>query len=98
VIRLGGIVVSFNLRLVIVANVPSDAIHAVESEHRGEGPSAVLYIPAVPLSPINAAYLKDQSESFLAGIPPPDFPGGVGERQFIGRGTMEDMSESAKQG
>nr|XP_031862959.1 uncharacterized protein CI109_001434 [Kwoniella shandongensis]KAA5530031.1 hypothetical protein CI109_001434 [Kwoniella shandongensis] len=69
-----------------------DVIHAVESTHQGSGPSAVLYIPAVPLTPQNAEYVKDQRESYLNGTPAPDFPGGVGESQFVGRGEDRDIS------
>lgn len=69
----------------------SDTIHAVESEHKGTGPSAVMYIPAVPLTPKNLEYIKDQKEAFLAGTPAPDFPGGVGESAFEGRGVVSDI-------
>lgn len=72
-----------------------DAIHSVESQHAGTGPSSVLYIPAVPLTAINVDYIRDQRECFLNRIPPPDFPGGVGESQFTGTGTAADI-ESAE--
>ncbi|OWT37385.1 hypothetical protein C362_04398 [Cryptococcus neoformans Bt1] len=68
-----------------------DMIHSVESMHKGEGPSAVLYIPAVPLTPQNVDYIRDQRRSFMEGKPAPDFPGGVGESQFVGRGKVEDI-------
>ncbi|ORY24395.1 hypothetical protein BCR39DRAFT_561571 [Naematelia encephala] len=68
-----------------------DVIHAVEAEHRGTGPSAVMYIPSVPLTAQNAEYVRDQRESFLAARPPPDFPGGVGESGFQGTGREEDV-------
>ncbi|EMD32980.1 hypothetical protein CERSUDRAFT_57601 [Gelatoporia subvermispora B] len=48
-----------------------DLIHAVEAEHNGSGDSSVLYIPAVPLTQDNAAYLRDQLQNFEAGVPPP---------------------------
>lgn len=66
-------------------------IHSVESVHQGKGPSAVLYIPAVPLTPQNAEYVRDQRNQFMQGRPAPDFPGGVGESNFVGRGTQEDI-------
>lgn len=66
-------------------------IHSVESMHKGKGPSAVLYIPAVPLTPQNVDYIRDQKRLFMEGRPAPDFPGGVGESQFVGRGKMEDI-------
>lgn len=66
-------------------------IHSVESEHRGSGPSAVLYIPAVPLTPKTIEYVRDQKPFFQSGFPAPDFPGGVGESQFKGRGEEDDI-------
>lgn len=63
-----------------------DAIHSVESQHSGKGPSAVFYIPSVPLTVANAEYVASQRDSFQAGIPPPDFPGGDGESRFAGKG------------
>lgn len=66
-------------------------IHSVESEHRGNGPSAVLYIPAVPLTPKTIEYVRDQKSFFEKGLPAPDFPGGVGESMFKGRGVESDI-------
>ncbi|ODN76798.1 hypothetical protein L202_05400 [Cryptococcus amylolentus CBS 6039] len=68
-----------------------DVIHAVEKVHNGKGPSAVMYIPAVPLTLQNAAYVNDQKQTFLKGKPGPDFPGGAGESDFEGRGQVEDI-------
>ncbi|OTB03267.1 hypothetical protein M426DRAFT_60889 [Hypoxylon sp. CI-4A] len=73
-----------------------DVVHMVEGEHRGDKDSSVLYIPAAPLCDLNANYLKRERASFLNGIPPPDFPGGVGESQHIGRGTADSLSEAGK--
>lgn len=70
----------------------ADVIHAVEAEHRGKGPSAVMYIPAVPLTELNARYVRDQRSSFEARVPPPDFPGGAGESDFKGTGTPADIT------
>ncbi len=69
----------------------ADVIHAVESVHRGAGPSAVMYIPAVPLTRLNAEYIRDQRACFEARCPPPDFPGGEGETSFKGTGTPADI-------
>ncbi|OBZ69678.1 Uncharacterized protein YbiU [Grifola frondosa] len=71
-----------------------DVVHAVEAEHNGVGDSSVLYIPAVPLTEKNAAYLRDQRENFVGGRPPPDFPGGEGESRFAGRGSPEGVSSA----
>ncbi|KZT69680.1 DUF1479-domain-containing protein [Daedalea quercina L-15889] len=68
-----------------------DVIHAVESEHSGVGDSSVLYIPAIPLTMQNALYLRDQRDTFTRGVPSPDFPGGEGESQFVGRVTVNDV-------
>ena len=68
-----------------------DTIHAVESSHRGKEASAVMYIPTVPLTRANARYVADQRETFESGRPPCDFPGGVGEMQFIRRGGVEGV-------
>ncbi|KAJ7742882.1 hypothetical protein B0H16DRAFT_1562656 [Mycena metata] len=68
-----------------------DMIHAVEGYHGGKGDSSVMYIPAVPLTLDNAQYLRDQRSNFLAGLPAPDFPGGLGESNFVGRATLEDI-------
>lgn len=77
----------------------ADVIHAVESKHEGTGPSAVMYIPAVPITEINAKYVRDQRRCFEARMPPPDFPGGVGESTFDGTGTpREVLGEAARQG
>lgn len=70
---------------------PLDVIHAVESVHNGINPAAVMYIPAVALTARNADYIRHQREAFISGRPAPDFPGGVGESQFQGRGTAEDL-------
>ncbi|KAG9225114.1 hypothetical protein CCMSSC00406_0007475 [Pleurotus cornucopiae] len=72
-----------------------DVIHAVEVEHEGTQDSAVMYIPAVPTTPRNAAYVKAQYERFLEGIRPSDFPQGPSERGFIGIGTPEDIVGSS---
>ncbi|KIL63988.1 hypothetical protein M378DRAFT_186857 [Amanita muscaria Koide BX008] len=68
-----------------------DVIHAVEGQHRGTSDSSVLYIPAVPLTVDNAHFMRQQRENFEAGLPPPDFPGGKGESECVGRARGEDV-------
>ena len=34
-------------------------------------------------------YIAQQRDSFLKGIPPPDFPGGAGESEFDSRAKVE---------
>ncbi|TFK88040.1 DUF1479-domain-containing protein [Polyporus arcularius HHB13444] len=72
----------------------TDVVHAVEAEHNGTEDSSVMYIPAVPLTERNAAYMRDQRDTFLQGLPSPDFPGGEGESQFVGRATLEDIAHA----
>ena len=58
-----------------------------------------MYIPAVPYTPQNAAYIARQKSCFLLGIPPQDFPQWEGEGSFTGRATVEDvMSEVGLKG
>ncbi|KAF8813418.1 DUF1479-domain-containing protein [Phlegmacium glaucopus] len=68
-----------------------DVVHAVEREHTGSGDSAVMYIPAVPLTPQNQAYVERQKASFLSRETPPDFPKGKGESTFVGVATINDV-------
>jgi len=56
-----------------------------------------LDIPAVPDIPMNRAYVGQQRESFLAGLPPLDFPGGKGESEHIGRAKRETIEEAGGQ-
>jgi hypothetical protein len=66
-------------------------IHAVDKVHRGSSDSSVLYIPVCPITKANARYLVRQREAFLRGYPGPDFPGGKGEAEHIGRLLVEDL-------
>ncbi|KAJ6093520.1 hypothetical protein N7486_008809 [Penicillium sp. IBT 16267x] len=68
-----------------------DTTHAVDKVHKGTGDSSVLYIPACPVTEANIEYVKRQKKDFLEGVPPPDFPGGKGESEHIGRATVKDL-------
>ncbi|KDQ59257.1 hypothetical protein JAAARDRAFT_128012 [Jaapia argillacea MUCL 33604] len=68
-----------------------DVVHSVEQEHTGKGDSAVMYIPAVPYTPQNAAYVQKQKDTFLASVPPPDFPKHEGEATYAGGGRETDV-------
>ncbi|KAJ7036836.1 hypothetical protein C8F04DRAFT_1394077 [Mycena alexandri] len=70
-----------------------DVIHSVEQEHTGSEDSAVMYIPAVPLTPANARYVDRQKDDFLKGAPPPDFPVATTGIGLVGLGTPEDLEE-----
>lgn len=65
------------------------AIHAVDGKHDGQSDSSVLYIPVCPTTEASARYVARQREAFRQGTPAPDFPGGEGESQHIGRPTEE---------
>jgi hypothetical protein len=54
-----------------------------------------MYIPAVPLTPMNQAYIEAQKERFLAGNRPSDFPQGISEADFIGVASVEDITSAA---
>jgi hypothetical protein len=71
-----------------------DSIHAVDKIHAGKGDSSVMYIPACPLTEINANYLVRQRKAFLDGTPGPDFPGGKGESENVGRMGINDILEA----
>ena len=50
-----------------------------------------MYIPAVPHTPFNAAYIEKQKAAFLKGAPPPDYPQDGGEEGFVGAGKVEEI-------
>lgn len=50
-----------------------------------------MYIPAVPMTPQNVAYIARQRESFLKGLAPPDFPPTKGEYGNAGLGQPDDI-------
>jgi len=70
-----------------------DTIHAVDKLHAGKSDSSVLYIPVCPTTKRNAEYMLVQREAFLKGTPGPDFPGGKGESEHIGRPTEEFLHQ-----
>ncbi|KAJ6590858.1 hypothetical protein B0H10DRAFT_2179341 [Mycena sp. CBHHK59/15] len=69
-----------------------DVVHAVEREHTGTEDSAVMYIPAVPLTPQNELYIARQQEKLKEGAPPPDFPVATTGVGFVGLGTADDVA------
>ena len=51
-----------------------------------------MYIPAVPLTPQNQAYIDHQKKCFLSGERPSDFrKGAVNELNFVGVATANDV-------
>lgn len=51
----------------------ADMCHAVDTEHKGQGDSSVLYIAATPSTEENIQYIDSQLKAFLGGYFPPDF-------------------------
>lgn len=51
----------------------------------------VMYIPAVPMTPQNQAYIERQKAAFLSGERPPDFPKGEAEAGYVGVAGVEDV-------
>jgi hypothetical protein len=43
----------------------------------------------------NQQYISQQRDALLKGIPPPDFPGGLGESTFADRATPSDIQSEA---
>lgn len=72
-----------------------DTIHSVDKVHQGKGDSSVMYIPACPTTRASIDYVRQQREHFEQGIPPVDFPGGVGESKHVGRPGVEDLKGMA---
>lgn len=50
-----------------------------------------MYIPAVPFTAQNSAYIQRQKDCFLRGTPPPDFPQWGGEKGFVGVATTDHI-------
>ncbi|KAJ7018529.1 hypothetical protein C8F04DRAFT_1207065 [Mycena alexandri] len=70
-----------------------DVVHSVEPEHTGSEDSAVMYIPAVPLTPTNARYVERQKDHFLKGVPPPDYATAKTGVGLVGLGSNKDIEE-----
>ncbi|KAI2638491.1 DUF1479-domain-containing protein [Xylaria nigripes] len=60
--------------------------------------TAILYIPACPLTQTNALYLSRQRRAFLLGLPAPDFAeagrASTGERDHAGRSNVQDVADA----
>ncbi|KAG7448940.1 DUF1479-domain-containing protein [Guyanagaster necrorhizus] len=69
-----------------------DLIHSVEKDHTGNSDSAVMYIAAVPTTPLNQAYIERQKETFLKAVTPPDYPAQAKpENALVGFGKADDI-------
>lgn len=71
-----------------------DTIHAVDKKHSGTTDSSVLYIPSCPTTEKNLEYIARQCKAFEAGTPGPDFPGGIGESNHVGKPHPKDIAEA----
>ena len=54
-----------------------------------------MYIPAIPLTPQNQAYVERQKTKFLSADCPPDFSG-KGEATFRGVATVNDVGMAGR--
>ncbi|KAL4808685.1 hypothetical protein BDV18DRAFT_167693 [Aspergillus unguis] len=73
-----------------------DSLHSVDKEHRGQGDSSVLYIPATPMCDMNVEYLTKQRKAALDYSPPWDFPGAGGPGEIGFKGALDWNSLSAE--
>jgi uncharacterized protein DUF1479 len=72
-----------------------DTIHSVDRVHAGKGDSSVMYIPSCPVTRASIDYVRQQRANFEQGIPPVDFPGGVGESAHVGRPGVKELKAVA---
>jgi len=70
-----------------------DLIHSVGPVVKQQGWGNVMYIPASPLCPKNLAYARSCAKSFLTGKSPTDFAAEDYEVDWVGRATIQDLSE-----
>jgi hypothetical protein len=70
-----------------------DITHAVEDVHDGSGYSNVIYVGASPRCAKNLTYVRQQAEHFLTGRSSPDFRDEDFEVDFVGRATIDDLTE-----
>jgi hypothetical protein len=83
--------------------------HAVETQHNGNTPASVVYIPAAPSTPKNVEYITQYWKDLVAGVPPEDykFLDGVGselvlsqvnERNMKGVLDLDEISAEGRRG
>lgn len=71
----------------------ADIIHAVENANQSENWANVIYIGACPECKKNTAYAAGQAKAFLEGRSPPDFAPEDYEVDFVGRATLDDLTD-----
>lgn len=75
-----------------------DLIHSVAPVAGQQGWGNVMYIPAAPWCPRNAAYAGSVREAFRSGSSPDDFPAEHYERDWAGRFRYEQLNEIGRRG
>lgn len=73
-----------------------DIIHSVADEHAGSDYANVIYIGASPKCSKNEAYVRKQAVKFVAGESAPDFAAEDYEVDFVGRATLDDLTDLGK--
>ena len=68
-------------------------IHSVAPVEDQQGWGNVMYIPAAPWCPRNAAYATSVLQALKTGTSPLDFPEEHYERDWTNRFTVDDLNE-----
>jgi hypothetical protein len=75
-----------------------DMIHSVAPVRDQRGWGNVMYIPAAPWCPRNAAYAGSVREAFRTGSSPSDFPPEHYEREWPNRFRADDLNATGRRG
>jgi hypothetical protein len=75
-----------------------DMIHGVDPVTDQKGWGNVMYIPAAPWCPRNAAYAGSVRAALSTGSSPDDFPAEDYERTWEGRFTVDDLNSAGRRG
>lgn len=75
-----------------------DMIHSVAPVRDQQGWGNVMYIPAAPWCPRNAAYSESVRQAFVSGSSPSDFPDENYERDWPNRFRPEDLNATGRRG
>lgn len=73
-------------------------IHSVAPVADEQSWGNVMYIPAAPWCPRNAAYAASVRDAFLTGSSPSDFPAEHYERDWANRFRAEDLNPTGRRG
>ncbi len=75
-----------------------DMVHGVAPVSDQKGWGNVMYIPAAPWCPRNAAYARHVRAAFRSGTSPNDFPAEHYEQTWDGRFTVDDLNATGRRG